>query len=210
MNCNIENSNQTMSRFQADEEDIKHISQSTSNKQTCSTRAKSNGTSLRLGLSCSILLVFVIGDSPLRDNKHDTNIHSTGSNLILSARGHIVLTKDDRSQSLVLTGEDGKGSSGDQLVIAGNNMGGGGNGQDSNMVMQDAANREGDVVINGNSMIIPGEDGHIVLADSRSRHGGGGGQGHRPFVSPIMFWLPYMSGRSVYRMLPYLAGNQFK
>lgn len=117
------------------------------------------------------------------------------------ASAHIVLTKDDHGSSLVLTGEDGKGGKGkgggDQLVIAGHNMGG--NERDTNMVMQDAANKEGDVVIHGNSMIVPGQDGHIVLADSRSKSGGA----PRPMINPMMFWLPYMSSRSMYRILPF-------
>ena len=126
------------------------------------------------------------------------------------SRSHIVLTRDDRGQSLVLTGEDGgkggKGSKGggdgDQLVISGNNMGEGG--QNSNMVMQDASNREGDVVISGNSMIVPGEDGHIVLADSRNKHGSNGPSPPQPNL--FAFWLPYMSNRmgyNPYRMMPF-------
>lgn len=128
-------------------------------------------------------------------------------NLIILASGHIVLTRDDRQQSLVLTGEDGKGGgNGDQLVISGNNMGGGG-GQSSNMVMQDAANREGDVVMNGNSMIIPGEDGHIVLADSRNSNGGGRGNGGQGMMqNPFALWMPYMYGRSSW-MMPFFGGQ---
>lgn len=118
--------------------------------------------------------------------------------VVLLASSHIVLTKDDNGQSLVLTGEDGKGKGkgkgggGDQLVIAGHGMGGGDN---SNMVMQDAANREGDVVINGNSMIVPGEDGHIVLADSRSNQ-----QSQRRMPPPNLwaFWAPFLRGRMAY------------
>lgn len=124
---------------------------------------------------------------------------------ILFANGHVVLTKDDQGQSLVLTGEDGKKEDGgDQLVIAGHNTGGGG--QDSRMIMQDASNREGDVVINGRSMIIPGEDGHIVLADSR-RDDSGSHQHHHQYQppNPFMFWAPYMSSRAMYRMMPFFG-----
>lgn len=135
------------------------------------------------------------------------------SNLITVVDGHIVLTKDDYGQSLVLTGEDGKGGKGgkggggDQLVISGSNMGG--NGESSNMVMQDAANREGDVVINGNSMIIPGEDGHIVLADGRGNNRQQ--QFRPPFQSNLLaFWLPYMNNRaSNYNSMPFFGGYQF-
>lgn len=149
-----------------------------------------------------------IGQSDQNASSHSRYIRR--NNLIFSASSHIVLTKDDYSQSLVLTGEDGgggkgkgKGGGGDQLVISGNDMGG--DGQSSNMVMQDASNREGDVVINGNSMIIPGEDGHIVLSDSRRREGQA--PPPRPF-NPMMYWLPYMSGRYAYRMMPFF-GPQF-
>lgn len=132
------------------------------------------------------------------------NLYSNDSSSLAS--GHIVLTKDDHGSSLVLTGEDGKGGGkgkggSDQLVIAGHNMGA--SEQDTNMVMQDAANKEGDVVIHGNSMIVPGRDGHIVLADGRSKSGGA----HRPAINPMMFWLPYMSSRSMYRMLPFYFGQ---
>lgn len=114
---------------------------------------------------------------------------------IMLVSAHIVLTKDDRSQSLVLTGEDGRGGGNDQLVIAGNNMGGPTDqGGSSNMIMQDAENREGDIVMNGNSMIIPGEDGHIVLADSRSKREDSGQQSGPQFNSMLAFWLPYMRG----------------
>lgn len=125
--------------------------------------------------------------------------------------GHIVLTRDDFSQSLVLTGDDGGGKDGkggkggggdDQLVIAGNQMGG--EGQNSRMVMQDAANREGDIVMNGKSMIIPGEDGHIVLADSRSQNDQQRSS-PSPF-NPMLLWAPYMNNRYFYRMMmPYLG-----
>lgn len=137
----------------------------------------------------------------------------TGRGFVTQASAHIVLTRDDRGQNLVLTGDDGggkgkgKGGGGDQLVIAGSQMGG--SGQDTNMIVQDAANREGDVVIQGNSMIVPGEDGHIVLADSRSKggEGGGGGGGYRPApFNPMLLWLPYISSRSTYRMMPFFDG----
>ena len=114
-----------------------------------------------------------------------------------------MLTRDDQGQSLVLSGEDGKkDDGGDQLVIANHNTDGGG--QDSKMIMQDASNREGDVLINGRSMIIPGEDGHIVLADSRRDDSGPQHHRHnyhRP--NPFMFWTPYMSPRMMYRMMPF-------
>lgn len=137
--------------------------------------------------------------------------YSNQDGFVLFANGHIVLTKDDHGSSLVLTGEDGKGGGkgkgkggGDQLVIAGHNMGG--TGQDTNMVMQDASNREGDVVIQGQSMIVPGEEGHIVLADGRSKSGGG--HMHRtPLINPMMFWLPYINSRSMYRMMPFYFGH---
>lgn len=138
--------------------------------------------------------------SEMPANEDNQNLAS--KKLIHFAHAHVVLTRDDQSSSLVLTGEDGKGeeSSGDQLVIAGNNMGGG---QDSRMVMQNAANREGDVVMNGKSMIIPGEDGHIVLADSRQQDDGI----RRSPVPPNLFmlWLPYMSPRFAYRMIPFFG-----
>ena len=157
-------------------------------------------TTLRWALA--ILLMVLVA------NDHRRSQGPSREHLILSASGHIVLTKDEHSQSLVLTGEDGrggkgKGGGGDRLVISGSNVGEGGQG--SNMIMQDAANREGDVVINGNSMIIPGEDGHIVLSDSRRR--GGGGDGPRP-LNPMIFWLPYMNSRLSYRIMPFF-GAQF-
>lgn len=101
----------------------------------------------------------------------------------------------------MLTGEDGgkkgkggKGGKGggDQLVIAGGGM----DGQSSNMVLEDASSREGDIVMSGKSMMIPGEDGHIVLADSRSQN-----QRQQPPMNPLMFWAPYMGNRYLYRMM---------
>lgn len=146
----------------------------------------------------------VVSDSSLDLN--DARSQPRSRIKITFARAHIVLTKDDRSQSLVLTGEDGKGGgNGNQLVIAGHNMGGGdGDGQDSNMIMQDADNREGDVVMNGKSMIIPGEDGHIVLADSRSS----GRSQSGPMPNFFSLWLPFMGGRMGYRMAYPLFGGQ--
>lgn len=157
-----------------------------------------------------MLAVLIARDQWLNDEDHEprpgTTRVSKRSGLILLARGHIVLTKDDQAQSLVLTGEDGsKGDKGggDRLVIAGTNMGSGG--QDTNMVMQDASNRDGDVVVNGNTMIIPGEDGHIVLADSRRRGGGGGEPGR--LINPLIYWLPYMNSRLAYRLMPFFGGQ---
>lgn len=149
-------------------------------------------------------------------NNHDSSEVKTISTFFSYANAHVVLTRDDRGQNLVLTGEDGKNEDGegDQLVIAGDNMGGGGGGgQDTRMIMQDAANREGDVVMNGRSMIIPGEDGHIVLADSRQQDGGGGGGGggfprHMSPMgpNPLMMWMPFMGPRLAYRMMmPYMG-----
>lgn len=141
---------------------------------------------------------------------------SSGLGLVMLAEGHIVLTRDDRGSSLVLTGEDGKGGGkggkgggeDDQLVIAGDNGGGGGGGggRNTNMIVQDASNREGDVVINGNSMIVPGEDGHIVLADGRSQ---GNERSQQPSPPPNLFafWLPYMNSRMSYRMAPFFGGQ---
>lgn len=139
-----------------------------------------------------------------------TSSPDTQSKSWLHASAHVVLTRDDRGQNLVLTGEEGKkgGGGGDQLVISGNNMDG--EGHSSNMILQDASNREGDVVMSGRSMIIPGEDGHIVLADSRRQDnggGGGGGGGGSGFMPPPMnpfmsYWGPYMSNRMYpYRMM---------
>lgn len=161
-------------------------------------------------LKLTLTLVLVLFLSNLELSNEDAKIQPHKSRILL-ASAHIVLTRDDRGQSLVLTGEDGKGGGkgkgggGDQLVIAGNNMGG----QNSNMVLEDAANREGDVVINGNSMVIPGEDGHIVLADSRDRQGGGGGDGNRPppMQNLFAFWMPYMNSRMAYRMMPFFGGQ---
>lgn len=124
-------------------------------------------------------------------------------NQISPIQAHVVLTRDDRSQSLVLTGDDGN-KGGDQVVISGQNMNG--NGGSTNMIMQDAANREGDVVMNGNNMIVPGEDGHIVLADGRSNRA-------REDVGPMTqnfmpFWMPYMNSPYNYRMFPFF-GAQF-
>lgn len=162
-------------------------------------------TCVRLGLTLIIVSLLSNLDH-LRNNgniqQHKSRVH------LVSA--HIVLTRDDMSQSLVITGEDGgkgkgKGGGGDQLVITGNRMGNGG--QNSNMVMQDAANREGDVVMNGNSMIIPGEDGHIVLADSRSRQDGDNGNRPPPMQNLFAFWLPYMNSRMAYRMMPFFGGQ---
>lgn len=130
--------------------------------------------------------------------------------LIMLADGHIVITKDDRGSSLVLTGEDGrggkggkgkgKGGDGDQLVITGET----GGGRNTNMVMQDAGNREGDVVIQGNSMIVPGEDGHIVLADGRSQ---GNERQQPPPPNLFAFWLPYMNSRMGYGLAPFFGGQ---
>jgi len=146
------------------------------------------------------LLVAILVISMVNDIKR--HLRGTLSTLELYAEAHVVLTRDDQGQNLVLTGEDGKGGSegGDQLVIAGHNMGGD---QDSKMVMQNAANREGDVVISGKSMIIPGEDGHIVLADSRQQDDRTNGppMPHNPF----MLWMPFMSPRFAYRMMPFFG-----
>lgn len=118
------------------------------------------------------------------------------TSLVAFASAHIVLTKDDRGQSLVLTGEDGKGGGNDQLVIAGHNMGGNGaeGEQNSNMIVQDAANREGDVVMSGNSMVIPGEDGHIVLADGRSKRADHSPSPMSHMPNMLALWFPYMRG----------------
>lgn len=125
--------------------------------------------------------------------------------LVLHASAHVVLAKDDRGQHLVLTGEDGKkgkGGDGDQLVISGTQMGA--DGQGSQMVLQNAAHREGDIVMDGKSWIIPGEEGHIVLADARSQN-----RRQQPApINPLIFWGPYMSNRYYYRMMmmvPYLG-----
>lgn len=108
-----------------------------------------------------------------------------------------------------MTGEDSKKEDGEQLVISGQNMGGGGGGgggESTNMIMQDAANREGDIVMHGRSMIIPGEDGHIVLADSRRNDGDGPPRGPQPPpMSPLMYWAPYMNSRMFYRMMPFFG-----
>ena len=131
-------------------------------------------------------------------------------NRSMFAKCHVVLTRDDKGQSLVLTGEDGKKEGGDQLVISGNNMDGGGDGgQSSNMILQDASNREGDVIMNGRSMIIPGEDGHIVLADSR-RDGGDSPpprQPPPPQLNPFLLWAPFMSRGFGSRMMPFYFGQ---
>lgn len=121
---------------------------------------------------------------------------------------HIVLTRDERGSSLILTGSDGgkggkggKGGGGDRVVISGSNMGG--DGQSSNMIMEDASNKEGDIVMNGNSMIVPGEDGHIVLADGRNRGGDGNGP-QPPPPNLLALWMPYMNSRmsrNPYRMM---------
>lgn len=180
--------------------------------------------SLRLILSLLVVTISVqqyfLNNGNNQQSKHEQQQQEPENNLakglILLASGHIVLTRDDRGSSLVLTGEDGKGGkgkgkgeSGDQLVIAGHNMGGGGDsggGQNTNMVVQDASNREGDVVINGNTMIVPGEDGHIVLADGRGQENG---QQRPPPPPPNLFafWLPYMNSRMGYRMMPFFGGQ---
>jgi hypothetical protein len=122
---------------------------------------------------------------------------------VLLVSGHVVLTRDDQGQHLVLSGEDGKKGKGggDQLVIAGSQMGG--DGQDSNMILQDASNREGDIVMSGKSMIIPGEDGHIVLADSRNQNQR---RNQPPPMNPMLFWAPYMNNRYLYRMMMMMPG----
>lgn len=162
-----------------------------------------------LKLTLTLVMVLFLGNVEL--SNENAKVQPNKSRILL-ASAHIVLTRDDRGQSLVLTGEDGKGGGkgkgggGDQLVIAGNNMGD----QNSNMVLEDAANREGDVVINGNSMVIPGEDGHIVLADSRDRQGGGGGDDRNrppPMQNMFAFWMPFMNSRMVYRMMPFFGGQ---
>lgn len=167
---------------------------------------------IRFRYSTLLLVVFTIAASSSFKSQYgkDDSRNIILPLLIQPASGHVVLTRDDRGSSLVLTGEDGKGGKGkgggDQLVIAGSNMGG--DNQNTNMVLEDASNREGDVVINGGSMIIPGEDGHIVLADGRSKEGGGGG-GRPPPFNPMIFWLPYMNSRSsLYRVMP-LFGSAF-
>ena len=129
------------------------------------------------------------------------------------ARAHVVLTRDDHSQSLVLSGDDGgggkDGGGGERVVIAGSNMGGdgGGGGQDTRMIMQNADDREGDIVMSGRSMIIPGEDGHIVLADGRSQNDGI--RRSQPFNNPFMLWTPYMGGGysslNYLRMMPFFG-----
>lgn len=167
-------------------------------------RISSEKRTIRLLLGWALIsLVMLNGHYFSKDGHSNTPV----KNLIMFANGHVVLTRDDTGQSLVLTGEDGgkggkggKGGGGDRLVITGNNMGGGT--QNSNTVMDDAT--EGDVVINGNSMIIPGEDGHIVLADGRNRQQEGRGP---PPPNPFAFWMPYMSNRMGYRMMPFFNGQ---
>lgn len=118
---------------------------------------------------------------------------------VLLVSGHVVFARDDQGQHLVLTGDDGgkggKDGENDQLVIAGSQMGSGG--QDSNMVLEDASNREGDIVMSGKSLIIPGEDGHIVLADSRNHNQ----HKHLPPTNPLIFWAPYINSKYLYRLM---------
>lgn len=160
---------------------------------------------LRLGLIV-LMLIMVTTDYVLKRHEEGGRGMNKLRSLAVFADAHIVMTRDDRGQSLVLTGEDGKGGKGgggDQLVISGD-MGGN---QNTNMVLQDAANREGDVVIQGGSMVVPGEDGHIVLVDGRSNNGGG----RPPPMNYLAQWLPYMSGGGFGygRMFMPFAGGQF-
>lgn len=145
--------------------------------------------------------------------------YKQGGSLITLSEAHIVLTRDDRGGNLLLTGQDGGGQGDsdaqDNLVISndnGPNGSGGNNGGDENLVLQDAENREGDVVISGKNLIIPGEDGHIVLADTRSNN-----HNHRPnppFIhSPMSsmggtmaYWWPYMTGRTKLSLLTGYGG----
>jgi hypothetical protein len=151
-------------------------------------------------ISVSLLIInelLVNFQAPIAEKSAENNSKSS----FLLVNGHVVLTRDDHGQHLVLTGEDGKkgkgGGGGDQLVIAGSQMGGQNDGG-SNMVLQDAANREGDIVMSGKSMIIPGEDGHIVLADSRNQSQ----RRHHTPINPLIFWAPFMNNRYMSRMLP--------
>lgn len=124
------------------------------------------------------------------------------------AQAHIIMTRDDRGGNLLLTDEDGGGGGGGQgenVVIAndgqsgnsggggGGLMGGGGNGgSNSNFILQDADNREGDVVMNGKNIIIPGEDGHIVMADSRNQ---ANNQQQQFPPNNFALWLPFLGNR---------------
>lgn len=125
---------------------------------------------------------------------------------IYLTEAHIVLTRDDRGGNLLLT-EESKRSDGDNLIIAndGQNGPGDGGGQNSNFVLQDAANREGDVVINGKNLIIPGEDGHIVLADSRTNNNHYQHRHNPPFLyNPLSafnnpafaLWWPHLASKA--------------
>lgn len=135
-----------------------------------------------------------------------------------AASAHIVLARDDRGGNLLLTGQDGGGrdANGDNLIIANDvhaGVGSGGAGQDSNLVLQDAANREGDVVISGKNLIIPGEDGHIVLADSRSNHNRAQPPFWYPPISaslnshPLAYLWPFLSSRSRFAFMSNFVGS---
>lgn len=113
-------------------------------------------------------------------------------------RSHVVLTKDEHGGSkLIISGESegGKKEEGnnDNLVIA--NHGQGENGEDSNFVMQDP--KEGDVVIDGSNIVIPGDDGHIVLAGPKKHNHQNNNHYYRqsyfggasPFMSLFNQWM---------------------
>lgn len=124
-------------------------------------------------------------------------IRCTSLNVVNS---HIILTRDDTGGKFLLTEQDGA-QEGGNLVIAndGHQHSGSGGGQNRNFVMQDADNRDGDVVMDGKNLVIPGEDGHIVLADSRNDNNHGHNihhyqQGHK-FSNFCPYWFPFWGSR---------------
>lgn len=124
--------------------------------------------------------------------------------IVQFAHGHVIITEDHTGKNVVLTGEDdggkgkGKGKGGGGGGGGGKGKGkGGGNerlvvaGGKTNLVMENAGQREGDVVIDGGNIVIPSREGHIVMT------GGPGGHSenhqHRG-PSPMtlfQYWWPY-------------------
>lgn len=130
---------------------------------------------------------------------------------IKSVSCHLVLSKDNHGSKLIITGDEnrkGKGE-GDNLVIA--NHGGGHKGGDSNFIMQNANNRDGDVVIDGSNIVIPGENGHIVMAgnSNHNNHNSGheSGYEHKSFSFYQNLWLSYMMKN--YHMNPYYIHSSY-
>lgn len=122
-----------------------------------------------------------------------TSTKQRQASYVTGIEAHIVLTRSDMGQNLVLSGQSGgKKGAGGNVVLARND----GDSGSSNFVLEDAANKDGDVIMYGKNIVIPGKDGHIVLADSRNNNGHHDqNRGYPPF-NPMILWLPYLTSRS--------------